>query len=79
MVDLVCALKYDFESLADGIISCGFGDTAPTDDERAFFKPQILKCDSAFLGKLMEDHGNTHSLALSWGARTRRVAPPAPR
>ena len=56
--DLAAALHHDFDGLADGIISGGFGKLAPTAQERAFFKPHILKCDAHFLGKLMEDHAN---------------------
>ena len=58
VADLAASLNFDFDNLADGIISGGFGDVAPTEAERAFFKPQVLKCDPHFLGKLMEDHAN---------------------
>lgn len=58
VADLNAALLNDFDSLADGIISGGFGVTPPSDVERSFFKAHILKCDPRALGALMYDHAN---------------------
>jgi len=58
VADLDAQLHSDFDTLADGIISGGFGANPPSDAERNFFKPQILKCDPRALGALMYDHAN---------------------
>lgn len=58
-VAALCAqLSSDFEGLADGIVSAGFGQVPPSDSERAFLRGQILKCDPVLLGGLMWDHAN---------------------
>lgn len=58
VAELSAQLLSNFEGLADGIISAGFGALPPSDRERSFFREQILKCDPRHLGALMEDHAN---------------------
>eukprot|EP00656_Telonema_subtile_P054784 TRINITY_DN8269_c0_g1_i1.p1 TRINITY_DN8269_c0_g1~~TRINITY_DN8269_c0_g1_i1.p1 ORF type:complete len:273 (+),score=56.41 TRINITY_DN8269_c0_g1_i1:171-989(+) len=56
--DLVANLEHNFEGLAGGIVSGGFGEVGPDEQEMAFMKEQVLKCDPVHLGRLMEDHAN---------------------
>ncbi|KAG8471258.1 hypothetical protein KFE25_009679 [Diacronema lutheri] len=58
VAELCAQLELNFESLADGIVTAGFGASPPTDQARAFFREQILKCDPRHLAALMVDHAN---------------------